>query len=134
MPDGWVEEFKVGDLGLVDFQNKDSEIDSPNEKIGPYGWLAPEATNKMLTFKKHIGFVYDCKIDKKSDVFQLGKLFWYIFQGNLPIGQIVNDDFKMRDKEIFQIIFEMLRYEKNGRPSINRIEEKFEPLKLKYGV
>ncbi len=129
-------EFKVGDLGLVRFRNEDfaSQIDNPNEKIGPFGWLCPEATNKMLTFNKKLAYTYDCDINDQSDVFQLGKLFWYIFQGNLPVGQILYEDSKTNDQDIFQILFQMLQYYKNRRPTIAQIEHQFEPIKLKYGV
>jgi serine/threonine protein kinase len=128
------EEFKIGDLGLVKFRSKDNYADWTNEKIGPIGWLSPEATNKMLTNKKDMVFRYDCEIDEGSDVFQLGKLFWYVFQGNLPLGQIVIDDHLSKDKEIFQVIFSMLQYEKTRRLTIAGIEKLLEPLKIKYGV
>lgn len=126
-------EFKVGDLGIVGFQGKDF-FDFDNEKIGPYGWLSPEATNKMLTYKKKTGYTYDCDINTSSDVFQLGKLFWYIFQGNLPIGQLRVEDSNFGESDVFQIIFDMLQHRKNRRPSIIEIENQFAPLQLKYGA
>lgn len=126
-------EFKVGDLGLIRFQNEDFSIDKDNEKIGPFGWLSPEATNKMLTYKKKIGFEYDCDINYKSDIFQLGKLFWYIFQGNLPVGQLVGADYKF-ENDIFEIIRLMLQYDKQRRPDIAQIENLFQPLITKYAV
>lgn len=127
-------QFKIGDLGLVDFQTRDFEIDFDNEKIGPFGWLSPEATNKMLTYKKSIGFEYDCHISSGSDIFQLGKLFWYVFQGNLPVGQLLFEDYNAQDKEIFNAIFTMLQYQKTRRPTVERIESLLAPIKVKYGV
>lgn len=127
-------EFKIGDLGLVRFRHEDSTIDWVNEKIGPVGWLTPEATNKMLTNEKDIVYDFDCEIDEGSDVFQLGKLFWYVFQGNLPIGQILLDDYEIAEDDIFQIIFSMLQYKKARRPTIANLEALLEPLKIKYGV
>lgn len=127
-------EFKIGDLGLVRFRHEDSNIDWVNEKIGPIGWLTPEATNKMLTNEKDIIYNFDCEIDSSSDVFQLGKLFWYVFQGNLPIGQILIDDYEIAEDDIFQIIFSMLQYKKARRPTIANLEALLEPLKIKYGV
>lgn len=127
-------EFKIGDLGLVQFRNEDSNVDWVNEKIGPVGWLTPEATNKMLTNEKDIIYNFDCAIDESSDVFQLGKLFWYVFQGNLPIGQILLDDYEIAEDDIFQIIFSMLQYRKARRPTIANLEALLEPLKIKYGV
>lgn len=128
------EEFKIGDLGLVNFRNTDFVLDKKNEKVGPFGWLSPEATNKMLTYKKNMIYKYDCEINAESDVFQLGKLFWYVFQGNLPIGQVLYDDCKIGDSEIFKVIFTMLQYKKDRRPNIESIEQMLEPIKIKYGV
>jgi serine/threonine protein kinase len=129
-------EFKIADLGLVEFQDKDAEIsiDYPNEKIGPIGWLCPEATNKWFTKNKQIGFTYDCEIDSKSDIFQLGKLFWYVFQGNLPLGQIKFEDVKFEDNDFFEIILLMLQYDKERRPDINSILNMLEPIKLRLIV
>jgi len=127
-------ELKIGDLGLVEFRDKDFSMDSVNEKIGPIGWLSPEATNKMLTDGKIIGNKYDCIIDEKSDIFQLGKLFWYIFQGNLPTGQILIEDTKFDDKDIYTVIFAMIQYNKDRRPSIDEINNLFKPIKAKLFV
>ncbi|HET6253249.1 MAG TPA: protein kinase family protein [Puia sp.] len=126
-------EFKIGDLGLIKFQNEDFDIDNRNEKIGPFGWHSPEATNKMLTFKKRIGYEYDCDINYKSDIFQLGKLFWYIFQGNLPIGQLQKDDYRF-EADIYEVFHLMLQYDKKRRPDLEQLEGLFKPLLLKYAV
>lgn len=125
-------EFKVGDLGLVRFQNEDFSIDKDNEKVGPFGWLSPEATNKMLTFKKKVGYTYDCDINYKSDIFQLGKLFWYIFQANLPVGQLDNDHHF--EDDIFAVVRSMLQYDKQKRPDMIQLETLLQPLILKYAV
>jgi serine/threonine protein kinase len=127
--------WKIGDLGLIANRNSEFEIKEVGEKIGPIGWLSPEATNKYLNegdgkLNKH-GF--DCQIDEYSDVFQLGKLFWYIFQGNIPLGQIDRADFKLADNEIFEIIFEMLKHSKN-RPTIQEIEDGFKSRYTHYGL
>lgn len=127
-------EFKIGDLGLVRFRNDDNRVDWTNEKIGPIGWLSPEATNKMLTNQKNILYTYDCEINEGSDIFQLGKLFWYVFQGNLPVGQILLEDYEIAEDDIFQVIFSMLQYQKVRRPTIENLEALLEPLKIKYGV
>ncbi|MHB8261064.1 MAG: protein kinase family protein [Bacteroidia bacterium] len=123
------DEFKIGDLGLVTFQDRDFSMDQVNEKIGPVGWLSPEATNKMLTFEKEIGQTYDCDINHQSDIFQLGKLFWYIFQGNLPTGQVQNADHRFNDLEIYNVIFSMIQYEKARRPNIDAITNQFKPIR-----
>lgn len=116
--------WKIGDLGLLAMQDEDKNIDLSNEKIGPYGWLSPEVMNKVLTEKKDgLEFSFDCKIDLKSDIFQLGKLFWYIFQSNLPIGGLkYEEDFKIKDIEIFNLINLMLQYSKTRRPDLDIVE------------
>lgn len=127
--------WKIGDLGLIENRNSEFEIKEVGEKIGPIGWLSPEATNKYLNEGegKLNKFGFDCQIDKYSDVFQLGKLFWYIFQGNIPLGQIERDDFKLADNEIYDIIFEMLKHSKN-RPTLEEIEEGFRSRYTYYGL
>lgn len=127
-------ELKIGDLGLVTFQDRDFSVDDFDEKIGPAAWLSPEATNKMFTQGKNVGYVYDCVINQKSDVFQIGMLFWYIFQGNLPTGQIINGDKNFADDEIFEVIQTMLQYEKQRRPTIDEINANFEPIKMRLMV
>ena len=106
--------WKIGDLGLINHRDKD--YDDIGERIGPLGWLSPEAMNKILT--EEAGMNFDCKIDKKSDIFQLGKLFWFIFQLNAPIGQVYYEDFVCKAKyksDIFALLSEMLKYSKDKR-------------------
>jgi len=94
----------IGDLGLAYYRESDIIINERGDTIGPVGWFSPEAVNKFLVEKSPNTHRFDCTIDEKSEVFQLGKLFWYIYQGNLPIGQIVFDDFLPKDKKIFDIV------------------------------
>lgn len=114
--------WKVSDLGLIAHRDKDN--DDLSEKIGPIGWLSPEAMNKYLTESFNIG--NDCRIDNQSDIFQLGKLFWFIFNCNVPIGQITLEDFKFQidyQKFIFELIFKMLYHSKQRRISMNELKE-----------
>lgn len=125
--------WKIGDLGLM--AHRDKDYDDLGEKVGPFGWLSPEAANKFLTEKASLGF--DCKIDGKSDVFQLGKLFWFIFQGNIPIGQLKNEDFipEIPNKDyIFYMIQEMLIYSKEKRISLDDLDGVLSELKLSFAV
>lgn len=134
--DGGEEErlvWKIGDLGLV--SSRDKDYDDLGEKIGPFGWLSPEAVNKFLTEKAGLGF--DCAIDGKSDIFQLGKLFWFIFQGNVPIGQIEFEDFicEVEHKEIlFELIRQMLTYSKVKRIGVEGLDPFVGDLKLAFAV
>lgn len=113
----------VGDLGLIDHRNSDFAIYEKGDIIGPIGWMSPESTNKFLTEKTKFEKNFNCTINDKSDVFQLGKLFWYILQGNLPLGQIVFDDFLLRDQLLFEVIFEMLQHNDKRRPTLFDIQE-----------
>lgn len=128
---------KIGDLGLVDFRDMETKlfINEEGKKIGAFGWESPEVMNKLLTEKG--GSKFDCKIDYASDIFQLGKLFWYILQGNLPIGQIDKEDFLGEDIELFNLISRMLAHKKGNerRPTnIENLKDLFKPIAKKYSV
>lgn len=116
----------VGDLGLADKRDSDIIINERGELIGPTGWFSPEAINKYLVEDTLNLNNFDCKIDEKSEIFQLGKLFWYIFQGNIPLGQIELEDFKPKNEEIFNILFNMLKYSKNKRWGSTEVLSSFE--------
>jgi serine/threonine protein kinase len=107
-------DWKIGDLGLVAFRNLDS-IDNLNEFIGPRGWITPEAMNKYLTENKNLEYNFDCTIDHQSDIFQLGKVFWYIMQGNAPIGCVRTMDFRENNTEIYALLRTMLNHSKKKR-------------------
>jgi serine/threonine protein kinase len=126
--------WKISDLGLLAKRNEDQDYDQPNEMIGPRGWLCPEAMNKHLTKDKDVGFEYDCQIDEFSDIFQLGKLFWFIFQCNVPIGQLMRGDFKHKDNNIYQLLQLMLQYDKQRRPSLDKIATDFVPIARAHAV
>jgi len=126
--------LKIGDLGLAAHQDEEKSIDIENEKIGPYGWLSPEVMNKVLTEKKKLEFSFDCKIDFKSDIFQLGKMFWYVFQSNLPIGNLHESDFEIKDNELFVLINNMLKYSKQNRPELLDIERVLLSIHAKHSI
>lgn len=125
--------WKIGDLGLA--RHRDKDYDDIGEKIGPLGWLSPEAMNKYLTERAQIGL--DCMIDQASDIFQLGKLFWFIFKLNVPIGQVLINDFKNdipHENFLFEIISEMLQYSKERRCGKEKLEEYIELLSSEVGA
>lgn len=105
------DDVKICDLGLIRYRDEDLNYEK-YERVGAFGWESPEVMNKYLTEKNNI-LGYDCEVDFQSDIFQLGKLFWYIFQGNLPVGQVILEDFIAGDVDIFNVIFKMLQYSKN---------------------
>lgn len=116
-------QWKIGDLGLIAYREED--WDTKNELIGPKGWLSPEAMNKYLS--EGVQGKYDCKIDHQSDIFQLGKVFWYVLQGNAPIGCISRKDFIEGNEKLYVLIRTMLNYSKKKR--IKNISTVVEELK-----
>lgn len=118
--------WKIGDLGLINFRNEDSDIDYKTETIGPRGFFSPEAENKAWGDRERSNFDFDVLIDNKSDVFQLGKIYWYIIQGEIPSGIIIEDDIKVDSKSMLKpVLLRMLQYKKNRRPTIFELEPLF---------
>ncbi|MGB3106164.1 protein kinase domain-containing protein [Sphingobacterium siyangense] len=119
--------WKISDLGLIGHRDDDFKAKEIGMKIGPANWMSPEAFNKMYNegpdCKNIHGF--DCNLDDQSDIFQLGKLFWFIFQGNIPDGQLIRDDFKIEDDQVFAVLLNMLSHSKD-RSTIEGIEAEFE--------
>lgn len=109
------DKWKIGDLGLLGDRDELTEIDEEAESIGPKGWMSPESMNKYLTEGKGFGNKFNCKIDHQSDIFQLGKVFWYIFQHNAPIGSIKESDYLLRNSQIYSVIRTMLNHSKSKR-------------------
>ncbi len=106
--------WKIGDLGLIAKRNLPNRIDRENEFIGPKGWTSPETMNKYLVNEKDVRF--DRIIDEKSDIFQLGMVFWYVIQGNAPLGYIMEDDFLEKDHDLYNLIQTMIYHKKALRP------------------
>lgn len=125
--------WKISDLGLIGHRDDDFKAKEIGMKIGPANWMSPEAFNKM--YNEGEGFVnvhnFDCSLDDKSDIFQLGKLFWFIFQGNVPDGQLIRNDFKIEDDQVFEVLLNMLSHSKT-RPIIEDIETEFEKRYSQY--
>lgn len=128
------DKWKIGDLGFIKFRDDDFDLDAKRERIGPSGLMSPEAVNKALAINLSQEYCIDCDINDKSDVFQLGMLFWFILQGDLPTGQVIPDDFKVEHSDIFNIIFPMLQYAKSRRPNVVELISVFQPLKKRFAV
>ncbi|MDF2449465.1 MAG: serine/threonine protein kinase [Bacteroidota bacterium] len=120
--------WKIGDLGLIGDRNNVNEIDKISERVGPIGWLSPEAMNKYLCEENDFVYDHSCIIDHQSDIFQLGKVFWYIFQHNAPIGSIRENDFLCKDSRLYSIFRTMLNHSKYRR--YKDIEEVIKLLKI----
>lgn len=119
--------WKISDLGLIGHRDDDFKAKEIGMKIGPANWMSPEAFNKMYNEGHGCANIhnFDCILDDKSDIFQLGKLFWFIFQGNIPDGQLIRNDFKIEDDQVFEVLLNMLTHSKT-RPTIEEIEVEFE--------
>jgi serine/threonine protein kinase len=118
-----------GDLGLVNYREKDQDMDGFYEKIGPVGFLSPEAANKCLGIRGRSSFRFDCWIDDKSDVFQLGQLFWLILQDEVPTGHLALEDVRFTHTRILsEIISPMLQYGKQRRANVASVGVAMEPI------
>lgn len=123
--------WKVGDLGLIQMRNKPS-LDNKGDLVGPRGWLSPEAMNKYLSENVE-GKNFDCNIDHQSDLFQLAKVFWYILQGNAPIGCVKESDFLLRNSSLYSLIKQMLNHSKKRRPaSVDIVIDNLQKIVNKY--
>lgn len=115
--------WKIADLGLVDFrENDEAAIDGKKEKIGPRGFLSPEAVNKWLSLSDT-----PTVIDGKSDVFQLAKVMGYVLQGEVLTGQIATCDLLNVDDSgrLFNVMSKALQYSKARRCDINQFRDEF---------
>jgi len=122
--------WKIGDLGLID--HRKLNIDHKNEKIGPKGWMSPESMNKYLCEKKKLEFQYDHDIDHQSDIFQLGKIFMYIFQNNNPKGVFKQGDLNINNNQVYQILRTMINYSKKRRyQDIDQVIQLLKPIQYK---
>jgi serine/threonine protein kinase len=117
-----------GDLGLVAFREEDSGLDEFDEKIGPIGYLSPEATNKCLGLRSKASFSFDCTIDATSDVFQLGQVFWLVVQDEVPTGHLVPEDLRCEVELLEDVIRPMLQYGKQRRANVVQIETALQPV------
>lgn len=118
-----------GDLGLINFRDRDSDLDLLDEKIGPIGFLSPEATNKCLGSRGKASFDFDCWMDDRSDVFQLGQVFWFILQDEVPTGHLTEQDSKFPLKHILSTVIQpMLQYGKARRATVDFVETALQPI------
>ena len=118
-----------GDLGLIAHRGEDYDFDDFNEKIGPIGYLSPEATNKGLGLRSKPSFAFDCVIDDKSDIFQLGQVFWLVIQDEVPTGHLIPEDLRCGVGALLEhLIRPMLQYGKQRRASLADVENALQPV------
>jgi len=117
--------LKIGDLGLIIYRNEDLGWLEYQKKVGPVGWLSPEVMNKVLCEGTKFEHINDCIIDTYSDIFQLGKVFWFIFKYCIPIGQVSYVDFEIKNRELFDVIIKMIQHKKNRREDLDYLDDEF---------
>lgn len=124
--------WKLGDLGLVEHRDHSLQVDGEGEWIGPRGWQSPEALNKFVTEQTPWHYRFDSKIDHQSDLYQLGKLLWFITQGNCPEGGIDRDNFYFKEDRLYQVIKPLLNSNKKRRTK--DINELIKQMKIVYNI
>lgn len=124
--------WKIGDLGLVEHRHTSFKVDEIGEWIGPRGWQSPESLNKFVTEDTPWGFKFDSYINHQSDLYQLGKLLWFIIQGNCPEGGIDRNDFLLKDDRLYQIVKTLLNNNKKRRTK--DIDELIKQVKLVFNI
>ncbi|MBM4142413.1 MAG: protein kinase family protein [Lentisphaerae bacterium] len=127
--------WKIGDLGFIAYRHEDTQIDLDRERIGPTGFMSPEAVNKAFANRDNAECRCDCLIDDKSDIFQLGKLFWFVLQSEVPTGQLQIEDFWIEEKSLFHdLIVPMLQQGKARRPDAATLGPAFAAIRQRLAV
>ena len=101
------ETWLLSDFGLCRFHDSVEDLTSPDEPMGPRYWMSPEALNRVVGNND--------EISKRSDVFQLCSIFWFIVTGRHPSGCLCFDDWS-GPENIFQVILDSLSHDENRRP------------------
>lgn len=122
--------WKIGDLGLIAKRNEDNALDKGERKIGPWGFLSPEAVNFYHSLESSPRQPSVREIDETSDFFQLGLLFWFILQGDVPTGHVTLKDLKLNNKQVGKVVAEsiirpMLLFNKKNRPTYEVLKSRF---------
>lgn len=119
----------LGDLGLINYRTQDQDLDAFAERIGPVGLMSPEAINKYLGLHSKTSFNFDCWIDEKSDIFQLGQVFWFVLQSEIPTGHLSDADVKFPHAGVLGTVIQpMLQYGKERRADLEMVELALQPV------
>jgi serine/threonine protein kinase len=81
----------IGDFGLAKTATDEginryyrSNITLSGEFVGPILWMSPE----LINYQKDKHQI----VDARSDIFQLGLVFWYLLTGDVPCGSIDQEE------------------------------------------
>ncbi len=102
------ETWMLSDFGLCKFHDCAEELTTDNEAVGPRYWMSPEAVNRAIGNRD--------EISKRSDVFQLCSIFWFIVTGRHPSGCVCRGDWT-GPENIFKLLLNALSHDENKRPS-----------------
>jgi len=120
--------IKLGDLGLVHDVNRDYTIDGITEKIGPFGYMSPEAMNKAFADHSRVADPDTLVICEKSDIYQLGLILFFLVQGEIPMGCLESADFSKDWSQIPEAITAvtcMLQFRKERRKPLGNTLQSF---------
>jgi serine/threonine protein kinase len=126
---------KLADLGLVRFRDNDDDCDKPKEKIGPAGFMSPEAINKKFSISHYGIEPRNWQVREQSDVYQVAKLLWCILFGDIPNGIIKGRDLgEISEYEYLYGNFfkKCLSYHYENRPDISSALQLFAESTKKY--
>jgi serine/threonine-protein kinase len=70
--------------------------------------MSPEGLNRAIGNSDQVG--------KRSDVFQLCSVFWFVVTGRNPAGVVSKNDWNGPDN-IFSVIYDSLSHDERQRPS-----------------
>jgi len=102
------ETWMLSDFGLCKFHDCEEEITRGDEQLGPRYWMSPEAVNRAIGNAD--------EVSKRSDVFQLCSIFWFIVTGRHPSGCVCREDWG-GPENIFNLLFDALSHDEKRRPS-----------------
>jgi len=102
------ETWLLSDFGLCEVFGSGDDLTSADEVIGPRYWMSPEAINKAVGNTD--------AISKRSDVFQLGSVFWFVATGRHPSGNVTETDWT-GPKNLFPVLVNALSHNQAQRPA-----------------
>lgn len=100
------ETWVLSDFGLCKFEASTDITET--DAVGPRFWMSPESLNRAIGNNDEI-----CK---RSDVYQLCSVFWFVVTGRNPAGVISRRDWN-GPENIFGVIFDSLSHDLSKRPS-----------------
>jgi serine/threonine-protein kinase len=98
--DCWV----IGDLGLTKIEHAKLAVTNVGRKVvGPAYWSSPEAMSSY--------YLKNDSVDVRSDIFQMGMIFWFIINRMVPGGVLTKDDWTGNMPNTFyDVLHQMLQF------------------------